>query len=151
MSFAARLLSINNAKDNIKFLYNMARIAGINIPNEKKIGISLRYVYGLGRTTSLRVLDEVKIDPNTRTKDLTEDQLNKLRNVVEKQYKVEGVLRREVLSNIKRMKEIKCHRGLRHLRGLPVRGQTTRVNSRTVRGNTRRTMGSGRKDAAQKT
>jgi len=129
----------------------MARIAGINIPNEKKIGISLCYVYGLGRTNSLKILNEVKIDPNIRTKDLTEDQLNKLRNVVEKQYKVEGVLRREVLANIKRMKEIKCHRGTRHLRGLPVRGQTTRVNSRTVRGNVRRTMGSGRKDANQKT
>ncbi|MBT4722721.1 30S ribosomal protein S13 [Candidatus Falkowbacteria bacterium] len=129
----------------------MARIAGVNIPNEKRIVISLTYVYGIGLTTSEKILDSFKIDRNIRTKDLTEEQLNKLRTEVEKKNKVEGNLRREVLSNIKRLKEIKAYRGTRHAKGLPCRGQITRVNSRTVRGNKRSTLSSGRRPSAQKT
>jgi len=129
----------------------MARIAGVNIPNEKRIVISLTYVFGIGLTTAENILEKLNINPNTRTKDLTEDELNKLRTAVEKENKVEGTLKREILSNIKRLKEIKSYRGSRHAKGLPAHGQVTRVNSRTVRGNARRTMGSGRKPSAQKT
>jgi small subunit ribosomal protein S13 len=129
----------------------MARIAGVNIPNEKRIVISLTYVYGIGLTTSEKILDSLSIDRNIRTKDLTEDQLNKLRTDLEKKHKVEGNLKREVLANIKRLKEIKSYRGSRHEKGLPVRGQVTRVNSRTVRGNKRSTLSSGRRPSAQKT
>ena len=127
------------------------RIAGVLIPNEKRVEIALTYVYGVGLTTSKKILDSTKISPDTRVKDLSEEEVNKLRTVIEKQHKVEGDLRREVMSNIKRLKEIHCYRGSRHQRALPVRGQRTKTNSRTVRGNKRSTMGSGRKPAAQKT
>lgn len=129
----------------------MARIAGVNIPREKRIVIALTYIYGLGLTSAETILADLKIDPNIRTKDLPEDKVNELRNVIEKQYKVEGNLRREVMANVKRLKEIRCFRGVRHAKGLPVRGQRTKTNSRTVRGNVRKTMGSGRKPTAQKT
>jgi small subunit ribosomal protein S13 len=129
----------------------MARIAGVNIPSEKRVEISLTYIYGIGRTLSNKILTETKIDPNTRVKDLSEDQVNLLRQKIEKEFTVEGDLRREVLSNIKRLKEIGCYRGLRHIKGLPVRGQKTRKNSRTVRGNKRNIAGSGRRPASQKT
>lgn len=129
----------------------MARIAGVNIPNDKRIVISLTYVFGIGNTRAEKILDQLKIDRNIKTKDLSEEDLNKLRTVVEKQYSVEGTLKREVLSNIKRLKEINSYRGIRHSRGLPCRGQRTKVNSRTVRGNTRKTLGSGRRPSAQKT
>ena len=129
----------------------MARIAGINIPNEKRIVISLTYVYGIGNTTSEKILDTLKIDRSIRTKDLTEEQMNNLRTVVEKEYTVEGTLKREVLANVKRLKDIKSYRGTRHTKGLPTRGQRTKVNSRTVRGNGRNSLSSGRKPANQKT
>ena len=113
--------------------------------------IALTYIFGIGRTLSNRVLAEAKVDPNIRVKDLSESQANDLRNIIEKKNRVEGDLRREVSSNIKRLKEIKSYRGSRHAAGLPARGQRTKTNNRTVRGNTRKTMGSGRKDSAQKT
>ncbi|MBP6889762.1 MAG: 30S ribosomal protein S13 [Candidatus Moranbacteria bacterium] len=129
----------------------MIRIAGINIPDNKRIEISLTYIYGIGRTTSQKILDELDIDRNIRTKDLTEGVANKLREAVEKKYRVEGELRHEVKQNIKRLKEIGCYRGSRHQKNLPSRGQRTKTNTRTVRGNVRKTMGSGRKKASEKT
>jgi small subunit ribosomal protein S13 len=121
------------------------RIAGTNIPNEKKILFSLPYIYGIGRTLSQKVLDVAGIDGNIRTKDLTTEQQDKLRAIVEKTYRTEGDLRRDIASTIKAMKDIKSYRGIRHMKHLPVRGQTTKRNSRTVRGNVRKTMGSGRR------
>ena len=109
------------------------------------------YLYGIGRTRSNEILEQAKIDPNTRVKDLSEREVNALRELIEKNYRVEGELRREVAMNIKRLKEIGAYRGIRHLKRLPVRGQRTKTNSRTVRGNVRKTMGSGRKLSAQKT
>ncbi|MDQ5977017.1 MAG: small subunit ribosomal protein [Patescibacteria group bacterium] len=129
----------------------MIRIAGINIPDNKRIEISLTYIYGIGRTTSQKILDELGIDRNIRTKDLVEGVANKLRESVEKKYRVEGELRHEVKQNIKRLKEIGCYRGSRHQKNLPSRGQRTKTNTRTVRGNVRKTMGSGRKKASEKT
>jgi len=129
----------------------MLRIAGVNLPNNKKIVIGLGYLYGIGLPTAQKILEKLKISPDTRIKDLKEDEENRLRVVVEKEYKVEGGLRREIMSNIKRLKEIRCYRGSRHTKGLPCRGQSTKSNSRTVRGNVRKTMGSGRKPAGQKT
>ncbi|MCK5211352.1 30S ribosomal protein S13 [Candidatus Parcubacteria bacterium] len=127
------------------------RIAGVTIPNEKRVEIALTYIFGIGKVTSGIVLKSAKVDLNTRVKDLKEDDVNKLRTIIEKNYKVEGDLKREVVGNIKRLKEIGSYRGLRHQRGLPTRGQRTKTNSRSVRGNVRRTMGSGRVAAAQKT
>lgn len=121
------------------------RIAGTNIPNEKKIAFSLRYVFGVGPTLAVKVLAQLGIDGNIRTKDLTTDQQDKIRSVVEKNYRTEGDLRRDIQSNIKAMKDIKSYKGIRHMKHLPVRGQTTKRNSRTVRGNVRKTMGSGRR------
>lgn len=129
----------------------MARIAGINLPPNKKIDTALTYLYGVGLSLSKKILKELNINPDTHTKDLKEDEVNRLREVIESRYRIEGDLRREVLSNIKRLREIACYRGMRHAKGLPTRGQRTRTNSRTVRGNVRRTMGSGRKTAAEKT
>lgn len=128
------------------------RISGVNIPNDKRIEISLTYIYGIGRSQSVKILSEAKIDLNTRVKDLKDEDVNRLREIVEKQLTVEGDLRREIQSNIKRLKEINSFRGLRHSRHLPVRGQRTKTNSRTVRGNKRSTMGSGKsKSGLQKT
>jgi len=129
----------------------MARISGVNIPNEKRVEIALTYIYGIGTTTAQKILKESKIDFDTRVKDLSEDQVNELRKKIEKDFKVEGELKRERAGNIKRLKEIKAYRGIRHIKGLPVYGQRTKTNSRTVRGNRRVTMGSGRAAAAQKT
>ncbi len=129
----------------------MARIAGVNIPDEKRIEIALTYVYGIGVSTSGKILENLKVDGNKRTKDLSSEELNKLREEIEKKYRVEGELKHEVKMNVKRLKEIKCYRGSRHQRGLPVRGQRTKTNTRTVRGNVRRTMGSGRKSSSEKT
>ncbi len=129
----------------------MARISGVNIPNDKRAEISLTYIYGIGLTTSQKILRELKINKDTRIKDLSDEDVNRLRQRIEKDLKVEGELRRDKIANIKRLKEIKCHRGTRHAKGLPVRGQRTKTNSRTVRGNKRITMGSGRAKAAQKT
>ncbi|MFH1426642.1 MAG: 30S ribosomal protein S13 [Candidatus Kerfeldbacteria bacterium] len=130
----------------------MARIAGITLPNEKRVEIALTYIYGIGLTTAKKILKLTKVDGNTRVKDLTENQVRVLRDAIEKgSFKIEGDLKRDVLSNIKRLKEITAYRGVRHMRGLPVRGQRTKSNTRTVRGNVRRTAGSGRKVSAQKT
>src|SRR5487761_1272447 len=125
----------------------MARIAGVEIPDKKRVEIALTYIYGIGLSTSQKILAEAKIDINRRAKDLTAQEVNVLRNLME-QYKIEGDLRREVTGNIKRLRDIGSYRGLRHSRRLPSRGQRTRTNSRTVRGNVRRTMGSGRKPSA---
>lgn len=123
----------------------MARIAGVTLPTNKRVEIALTYIYGVGPTTAKSILKTTGVDPNIRVKDLTEAQANQLRDEVEKKYKVEGELRRVVLSNIKRLKEIGSYRGSRHSKNLPVRGQRTKTNSRTVRGNVRRTMGSGKR------
>lgn len=122
----------------------MLRISGVNIPDEKRIIISLTYIYGIGPSTAERILSELKISPDKRTKELTENEQNEIRTYVEKRLKVEGELKHEVRDNVKRLKEIGCYRGVRHQRGLPTRGQRTKTNNRTVRGNVRRTMGSGR-------
>ncbi|MFA6548263.1 MAG: 30S ribosomal protein S13 [Candidatus Magasanikbacteria bacterium] len=127
------------------------RIASTNIPNEKKIAYSLPYVFGIGRTLAVKILKDAGIDGNIRAKDLTEAQQDKLRSIVEKDYKTEGDLRREIMSNIKRLKDVKCYRGIRHMKHLPVRGQRTKTNSRTVRGNVRKTAVSGKKLTGQKT
>lgn len=121
----------------------MVRIAGITLPN-KRIEVALTYVYGIGRRRAAAILDKCGIDRNTRANDLAETGIAKLREQIEKHYRVEGELRRDIQANIKRLKEIGSYRGSRHAKGLPVRGQRTKTNSRTVRGNVRRTMGSGR-------
>lgn len=127
------------------------RISGINLPDQKRIEIALMSIYGIGRSLSGRILKELGIDLNTRTRDLTSGEEHKLREYIEKHHKVEGELRREIVMNIKHLKDVGAYRGLRHAKRLPVRGQRTRTNSRTVRGNVRKTAGSGRKTAAQKT
>ena len=112
----------------------MARIAGVDLPREKRIEISLTYIYGIGRTTADEIIAATGINPDTRVKDLTEQDVGKLRDYIDHHLKVEGDLRREVSMNIKRLMEIGCYRGLRHRRGLPVRGQNTRTNARTRKG-----------------
>jgi small subunit ribosomal protein S13 len=123
----------------------MPRIAGVNIPEKKPIEIALTYIYGIGLPLAQKILAETGISPQKKASELTTDEVNKLKEIIEKKLKVEGELRREVMMNIKRLKDIACWRGIRHLRGLPVRGQRTRTNTRTVRGNVRKTVGSGRK------
>ncbi|MBI4592177.1 30S ribosomal protein S13 [Candidatus Uhrbacteria bacterium] len=123
----------------------MARIAGVTIPNDKRIVIALTYVYGVGLSTSKKILTQAGVTEDIRTKDLTDDQVNSVRTLLEKNFRLEGDLRRDKLSNIKRLKEIGSYRGTRHAKSLPVRGQRTKSNSRTVRGNARKTMGSGRR------
>jgi small subunit ribosomal protein S13 len=128
------------------------RIAGVNIPNDKRIEIALTHIYGIGRSRANKILAETKINIDMRVKDLKEAEINSLRELVEKKFVIEGDLRREVQNNIKRLKEINCWRGLRHIKRLPVRGQRTKTNSRTVRGNKRITMSSGKSKAGlQKT
>lgn len=112
----------------------MARIAGVDIPNSKRVEIALTYIYGIGNTSSRAILAKTGIDPDTRAKDLTEDDVAKLREEIEQNYKVEGDLRRDVALDIKRMVEINCYRGIRHRKGLPVRGQRTKTNARTRKG-----------------
>ena len=112
----------------------MARIAGVDIPNNKRIEIALTYIYGIGRKSAGDILAKTGIDPDKRAKDLTEDEIAKLRDEIENSYTVEGDLRREVALNIKRMIEINCYRGIRHRKGLPVRGQRTKTNARTRKG-----------------
>lgn len=127
------------------------RVSGVTIPKEKRIVISLTYVFGIGSTTAKKILALAKVSGDTRTKDLTQVQEDLLREIIEKQYKTEGDLRREVSSNVKRLKDIKCYRGVRHMKRLPVRGQRTKTNSRTVRGNKRNIAASGKKPTNQKT
>ena len=112
----------------------MARIAGVDLPNEKRIEAGLTYIYGIGWTTSRKILEKTGINPDTRVKDLTEEEAGKIRKVIENDYLVEGDLRRDVNMNIKRLMEIGCSRGIRHRRGLPVRGQKTKTNARTRKG-----------------
>ena len=123
----------------------MARIAGVTLPANKRIDIALQYIYGIGENTAKKIIAASGVAPSVRVKDLPEADANKLRDIVEKQHKVEGELKREVLGNIKRLKEIGSYRGTRHIKSLPVRGQRTKTNTRTVRGNVRRTMGSGKR------
>lgn len=127
------------------------RIAGVTLPNEKRVEVGLKAIYGVGFSTAKKILKATQVNPDTRVKDLTEAEGNKLREYIEKNYKVEGELKRERLLNIKRLKEIKAYRGIRHLKGLPTRGQRTKTNSRTIRGNVRKTATSGKKMSAQKT
>ena len=127
------------------------RIAGINIPKDKRVVIALTYVYGIGNTTAASILQKTKISQDKRVKDLSLDEEDAIRAVVEKELTVEGDLRRHVVSNIKRLKDIKSYRGVRHMKRLPARGQRTKTNSRTVRGNKRNLAPSGKKPAAQKT
>jgi len=129
----------------------MPRIAGINIPDNKKIIVSLSYIYGIGQSLAKQIISDLKIDPSKKASDLTNEELNRLRELVEKKYKIEGELKRTIQGNIKRLKEVGAYRGYRHSRGLPVRGQRTKTNSRTRRGNVRKTVGSGRKKASEKT
>jgi len=124
----------------------MARIAGVDLPRDKRIEIALTYIYGIGLTLSRKILAETGINPDTRTRDLTEEEVSKLREVIDKNYKVEGDLRREEALNIKRLIEIGSYRGKRHRMGLPVRGQRTKTNARTRKG-PRRTVGAKRKKA----
>jgi len=115
----------------------MARIAGVDLPREKRVEIGLTYIYGIGRSSSNRILSEAGINPDTRIRDLTDDEVIRIRSVIEKSQMVEGDLRREVALNIKRLVEIGCYRGIRHRRSLPVRGQRTRTNARTRKGKAR--------------
>ncbi len=122
----------------------MARIAGIDIPREKRVEVALTYVYGIGLPTSQKILAQANVNPDTRVRDLTDDQVGRLRDIIDRRYKVEGDLRREVALNIKRLQEIGSYRGLRHRRNLPVRGQRTKTNARQRRG-PKRTVGVRRK------
>lgn len=125
----------------------MARIIGVNIPDEKRIDIGLTYIYGVGPSLAKKILQGANISAEKKVKDLTKEDISTLKGYIEKNYKVEGDLRRDLMVNIKRLKDINSWRGSRHAKKLPVRGQTTRINSRTARGNVRRTVGSGRKGA----
>ncbi|NNL77637.1 MAG: 30S ribosomal protein S13 [Desulfobacterales bacterium] len=112
----------------------MARISGVDLPRKKRIEIGLTYIYGIGKTSSQRILSGLKIDPDTKTDDLTEEQINKIRKAIDSEYRVEGVLRTEISMNIKRLMDLGCYRGLRHRKSLPVRGQRTSTNARTRKG-----------------
>ena len=125
----------------------MPRIAGINIPNDKQIDTALTYIYGIGDSSSKKILIEAQINLSKKASDLTEAEILKIKKIIDKNHKIEGELRRGLLKDIRRLKAIGCWRGVRHKKGLPVRGQKTRKNSRTIRGNVRKTVGSGRKAA----
>ena len=127
----------------------MARIAGVDLPNEKKVKIALAYIYGIGRANAMDILQKAGVDPEIRVKALTEEQVRDIRNVISNEYKVEGTLRTEVQMNIKRLMDIGCYRGLRHRRGLPVRGQRTKTNARTRKG-PRRTVSRKKVKVGQK-
>lgn len=127
------------------------RIAGINIPDNKKIEYALAYIYGVGFPAAKKIIKQAQVDKNKKAKELSSDEVNRIREIIEHSFKIEGDLRREVSSNIQRLKEVGAYRGYRHMRGLPVRGQRTKTNSRTRRGNVRKTMGSGRKPATSPT
>ncbi|PIS17345.1 MAG: 30S ribosomal protein S13 [Candidatus Nealsonbacteria bacterium CG09_land_8_20_14_0_10_42_14] len=129
----------------------MPRIAGINIPDQKQIEIALTYIYGIGRSLSRKILAETKINPQKKAVELSSAEISKLKEVIEKNLKIEGELRRERLVAIKRLKDIGSWRGIRHIKGLPARGQRTKTNTRTVRGNVRKTVGSGRKPPTEST
>ncbi len=123
----------------------MARIAGVTIPAQKRVVVALTYIYGVGNITAKKILAKAKVGEDLRVKDLSPDQENAIRVIVEKEHRVEGDLRREILGNVKRLKDLGTYRGARHTKRLPVRGQRTKTNSRTIRGNVRKTAGSGRR------
>jgi small subunit ribosomal protein S13 len=127
----------------------MARIAGVDLPRDKRVEIALTYIYGIGLKSSQDILKQSEVNPDTRVKDLAEDEVARMREVIDRNYQVEGDLRREVQMNIKRLQEIQCYRGLRHRRNLPVRGQRTRTNARTKRG-ARKTVPGRRRARAKK-
>lgn len=122
----------------------MARIAGVDLPRDKRIEVSLTYIFGIGRSSSRKILTDAGINPDTRVKDLTEEEVSRLREIIEKEYHVEGDLRRQVNMDIKRLMDLSCYRGIRHRRGLPVRGQNTKTNARTRKG-PKRTAGGKKK------
>jgi len=123
----------------------MARIAGVNIPDNKQILIALTYIYGIGLSLSRKILNKAEINPYRKAKSLDSNEISSLKEIITKNYKIEGELKREKIMAIKRLKDLGCWRGVRHIKSLPVRGQRTRTNNRTVRGNVRKTVGSGRK------
>jgi len=137
----ARTPSINKFRDKLGGEPVLARIAGVDLPRDKRVEISLTYIYGIGRPSSKKILAEAGINPDTRVKDLTEEEVAKLRDIIEKNYTVEGDLRRQVSMDIKRLMDLGCYRGLRHRRGLPVRGQNTKNNARTRKGPRRTVAG----------
>jgi small subunit ribosomal protein S13 len=128
----------------------MARIAGIDLPRNKRVEVGLTYIYGIGRSVSNEILEQASVNPDTRVKDLAEDEIARLREIISRNYRVEGDLRREVSMNIKRLMEIGCYRGLRHRRGLPVHGQRTKTNARTRKGPKKTVAGRGRRRGAKK-
>jgi small subunit ribosomal protein S13 len=128
----------------------MARIAGVDLPRDKRVEIGLTYIYGVGRSRSNEILEQTGINPDTRVKDLAEAEVAQLREIIDREYRVEGDLRREVQMNIKRLQEIGCYRGLRHRRNLPVHGQRTRTNARTRKGPKKTVAGRGRRRGAKK-
>ena len=128
----------------------MARIAGVDLPRNKRVEIGLMYIYGIGRSTSNEILNKANVNPDTRVKDLAESEVAALREVIDREHRVEGDLRREVQMNVKRLMEIGCYRGLRHRRNLPVHGQRTRTNARTKRGPKKTVPGRGRRRGAKK-
>lgn len=127
----------------------MARIAGVDLPRDKRVEVSLTYIYGIGQSTSREILDRAEVDPNTRVRDLAETEVARLREIIDRNYRVEGDLRREVAMNIKRLQEIGCYRGIRHRKNLPVHGQRTRTNARQKRG-ARKTVAGKRRSRAKK-
>jgi len=129
----------------------MPRIAGVNIPEKKQIEVSLTYIYGIGRSLSRKILGKAGVDPVKKAEELSSQEVATLKDIIEKSHKVEGELKREIMTNIKRLKDVGTWRGIRHIKGLPVRGQRTKTNTRTIRGNVRKTVGSGRKPATTPT
>lgn len=128
----------------------MARIAGVDIPKDKRVEVSLRYIFGIGSTSSRRILEQTGISPDVKVRDLTDDEVNRIREAIDKGYRVEGDLRKEINFNIKRFIDIGCYRGFRHRRGLPVHGQRTKTNARTKRGSRKTVAGRGRRRGVSK-
>ncbi len=128
----------------------MARIAGVDLPKNKRIEIALTYIFGIGLSSSKKILAKAGVDPDKRVKDLTHDEISRIREIIDKEYKVEGELRKEIAMNIKRLIDIGCYRGMRHVMGLPVRGQRTRTNARTRKGPKKTVPGRGKKRGAKK-
>ncbi|GAB4221301.1 MAG TPA: 30S ribosomal protein S13 [Spirochaetota bacterium] len=123
----------------------MARIAGVDLPNNKRVEVALTYIFGIGPSSSRKILEDAQVNPDTRVKDLTDEEINQLRKIIERSYKVEGDLRTQIAMDIKRLMDIGCYRGIRHRRGLPVRGQNTKNNARTRKGNRKVSVGSKKK------
>ena len=128
----------------------MARVAGVDLPRDKRIEVALTYIFGIGLSSAKKILEKTGVDPDKRVKDLSHDEVSKIREVIDHEYKVEGELRKEIAMNIKRLIDIGCYRGLRHIQGLPVRGQRTRTNARTRKGPKKTVAGRGKKRGAKK-